>query len=56
MVLVEVRDGDGHVTVRKEGDSLRVTVLTGGEHIDVSVPVGTLDRLARKIDRAVARA
>lgn len=52
--LVEVRDRGDTVVVEKTGDTLIVRVDTGDERVRIAVPVRTLDRVARKLQSAVA--
>ena len=52
--LVEVRDHDEHVIVRKVGNALTVRVDTNDEDLEIVVPVRTLDRVARKLERVMA--
>lgn len=55
LLLVEVRDGDQHVTVRKEGDALRVRSLEGGRHgdrrdVEALVPLRSVEAVVRAYD------
>ncbi len=50
-VLVEVRDGDEHVVVRKEGRSLRVLVDSNDGRIDVSIPLSTVKQFTKRLHR-----
>ncbi len=51
-VLVEVQGRDETVLVRKQGRRLVVHVDSPDARVDVSVPLGTVDALLSKLDRA----
>lgn len=51
-MLVEVRNGDEHVGVTKEGESLRIRIREGAEtRADVVVPLRSAEAVVRAYDR-----
>jgi hypothetical protein len=49
-VLLEVRERDEHVVVRKVGRRLVVTVETGDERVRLELPLTTVRRVVSKLD------
>ena len=53
--LVEVSDGDDHVTIRKEGRKLVIEVDSPDERIRASIPLTTVREFCKKLDRISKR-
>ena len=50
--LVNVQDGEQHVRIAKQGDLVVVDVEDESETVHVSVPLKTIDKIARDLQRS----
>ncbi|HKQ61683.1 MAG TPA: hypothetical protein VJS92_10335 [Candidatus Polarisedimenticolaceae bacterium] len=51
-VLLEVVGRDGHVRIEKLGGALLVAVQSGGDRVNVRVPLGTVGAVVGRLDAA----
>ena len=52
-VLVDVRDGDGHVRIAKTGREIVIRVHAPGERFELAMPIESLRRVVAKLERKV---
>ena len=53
--LVQVDDGNDHVTIRKEGRKLVIEIDSPDERVRVSIPLTTVREFCKKLDRISKR-